>query len=378
MFRRSAALQSVAALFLGVLIVGRLTAAYPGDDQILVANNVYLSYSATYPVYQLDSGVHLVNVFSTPAPLVPQLEIIAMDRTGRPLNGIPDIYQPNYKEGHDIGYASGYGSGFATGQQRGTSEGTTNGRNDGYDKGWGETYQPAFDSAYDAHLPVGKVAGWNQGHVDGFADGYDYAPILAGSLTVTNNNRYGGGNWGSGAGIMAFSGSEFNSGFRYLSPDEVPAFYYKLGLDDGKKEGESTGSTDGYKVTYSGAYAAAFPIGYEDGTAKGTSQGTSDGKDQGFSAGWEIGYEPGFDSGFDAGVQHYFSQHTSTMHGTLEVSFSGYVIPAGPLSWGESPILFFDVAPAVGDATSDASVPEPTSMALLGIAMAAIMLRRTR
>src|SRR5262245_32567350 len=45
-------------------------------------------------------------------PQPPKMEYIALDRSGHPVNGIPDNYQPNYKTGYDNGYVVGYDAGL--------------------------------------------------------------------------------------------------------------------------------------------------------------------------------------------------------------------------------------------------------------------------
>jgi hypothetical protein len=367
---RSAALRSVAPLLLSVLIAGRQAPAYSGAT-LLQSGTLTLQSSSVWTLsYDANTGGNLAGIVPTIAP-APQVEIIQMDRTGHPLNGIPNTYQPKYDEGYDVGYATGYDSGLVTGKQRGINEGTATGQSDGYNKGFGETYQPAFDLAYNTQLPIGKAAGWNQGNVDGFAEGYDWAPTFFGSVSVSNSNS-NSGIWGSFSGIMLNSGGYgINSNVRIMTPDEVPAFYYQLGLDDGNTKGVSEGSAAGYKLTYADAYAAAFPIGYENGTVEGTSQGTANGNREGFSAGWDLGYGPGFDSGFDAGIQHYLSGHQPmSTYGTLEVTLSGSSF------LGVLPVISFGATSDGVDLGLEPSVPEPTSFALLGVATAVVMLRR--
>jgi len=278
MIRRSAALRTIAAtpLFFCVLIACRLASAYSGISlvqggtltlnsaasiSLVQGGTLLLNNAASSSLYQLNTNGNFVNALPTAAPPLPQLEYIATDRTGHPVNGIPDTYQPKYNEGYGLGYATGYDSGLITGKQRGTDVGTANGRNDGYNTGFGESYQPAFDLAYNTQLPIGKEAGWNQGNAIGFAEGYDWAPTFFGSTSLSGNLTIGGGNWGSSSGVMmTFGNYGFNSNFRSMSPDEVPAFYYKLGLDDGNTKGASDGSADGYKITYPDAYAARIRL----------------------------------------------------------------------------------------------------------------------
>jgi hypothetical protein len=405
MIRRSATLRSIAIapLLFCVLIACRQAAAYTGGtylqagtltlssnsvlvssyQPVTIGNSVNLSANGILNtngnVINLNTNANPVSVFPTPAPPPPQLEIIALDKTGHPLNGIPDTYQPKYDEGYKVGYAGGYDSGFVSGKQRGTDEGTTNGQSDGYNKGFGESYQPAFDLAYNTQLPIGEAAGWNQGQVNGFAKGYDWAPTIMGSVTVSNGNHYGGGVWGSVLDVTMYSDNYGgNSNRRYLLPEEVPAFYYKLGLDDGNTIGVSEGSAAGYKVTYPDAYAAAFPIGYQNGTVEGTSQGSVNGEIKGFNAGWDLGYGPGFDSGFEAGIQHYLSGQPSSSFGTLSIELGGLGLMAPPssLSLGDVQAGSFGSTSGGSSAASDTSVPEPTSVALLSVAIGAIILRR--
>ena len=156
----------------------------------------------------------------------------------------------------------------------------------------------------------------------------------------------------------------------FVSTEDVPAFYYKLGVDDGKINGVSAGSADGYKVTYPEAYAAAYPIGYENGTVEGTSQGSANGKSEGFSAGWALGYGPGFDSGFETGVQYYLNgRQPPSSFGTLSIELAGLGLVMPPDSPGAGQIGSFAVA-------SDTSVPEPTTFALLSVVIGAVILRR--
>jgi hypothetical protein len=369
MIGRSALLRSVAPLLFSVLLAGRQAPAYSGAV-LLQSGTLAIQGNSTWALsYEANTSGNLIGIVPTITPPPPQVEIIQTDRTGHPVNGIQDTYQPKYHEGYDVGYATGYDSGLATGKQRGIDEGTAIGQSDGYNKGFGETYQLAFDLAYNTQLPIGKAAGWNQGHIDGFAEGYDWAPTFFGSGSVDWRNNSSSG-ISISSGVVAFSGG-YGTNFRIMSPDEVPAFYYKLGLDDGNTKGVSNGSTDGYKLTYADAYAAAFPIGYENGTVEGTSQGTANGHSEGFSAGWDLGYSPGFDSGFEAGIQHYLSGHQpSSTYGTLEITLSG-----SPFL-GASPVISLGATSDGVDLGSEPGVPEPTSFALLGVATAVVMLRR--
>jgi hypothetical protein len=332
MVGRSTALRLFALVVLGVLI------AQPVAAQ-------------SFPVfgYILQNGTidNSVNVASTVTSASPSLEYIAVDGTGHPLKGIPETFQPKYDEGFQAGYGVGYASGFTNGQRRGTSAGTADGRSDGYNKGWDDAYQPAFDSAYSGQLPFGQAAGWKQGLVDGFEEGYLWAPTLSGFLTGTNNGH------GHGNGIYGFSGSITISsgawsGNNLVSTADPPAFYYKLGYDDGNESGLSAGSTEGYNLTYPGAYATAYPIGYQNGTIQGTLQGTSDGSSEGFSAGWDFGYDRAYDYGFGAGVQYHL--------------FGAFTLP----SYGD----------VFGEPMSSV-VPEPAGITLLSCALVVGILRRS-
>lgn len=357
----------------------RLTTAYSGGSTLQIGNVLYLSSSNVTGFDQLSTNGNLsINLPTISLPQA-QVEIIKTDHTGHPVDGIPGTYKPKYDEGYKVGYDTGYDSGFTTGKQRGIDAGTATGRSDGYDKGYAETYQPAFDSAYNAQLPIGEAAGWNQGQINGFTQGYNWAPTVYGygSVTISSGN-YGGGVWGSSGTVMMNIGGGVISDLHMMSPDEVPAFYYKLGLDDGNTKGVSEGSIEGYKVTYADAYAAAFTIGYENGTTEGVSQGTANGETKGFNAGWELGYDPGFNSGFEAGVQHYLSGHqSSSSFGTLSIELGGYISMApGSLLLGDAQAGDIGATGSGSDVASDTGVPEPTSFALLSIAIGAVSLRR--
>lgn len=363
--RRVAHGSITVALFFCALMACRPAAAYWDDRPALAWNIAVPSSADSFPVYQLGTIGYLTIGAPPVAAPPPQVEIITTDRTGHPVNGIPGIYQPKYDEGHKVGYDTGYESGFLSGKQRGTEEGTANGRSDGYNKGYGETYQPAFDAAYNTLLPVGEKAGWNQGQINGFAEGYNWAPILAGSVSVSNHN-YGSGTFGSLSISSIMYGDLGLHSYVSLSPDEVPAFYYKLGLDDGTAKGTSDGSADGYKVTYADAYAAAYPIGYQNGTVEGVAQGTANGESQGFAAGWDLGYGPGFDIGFYAGIQHYLSgQQPSSSFGTLSIEIGG------DIQVGD-----FGATIDSSNVVSDESVPEPATLPLLSVAIGAVIFRR--
>lgn len=265
-------------------------------------------------------------------------------------DSVPNEFQSNYDDGYGSGYTVGYDAGLTTGKVKGTAEGSSTGHADGYTAGYGETYQPAFDHAYDAQYPTGNRAGWVAGVQDGFSKGYEQAPVIyqawldSGATIsvrlglVLTTNVYGnfGGTDTSGADYTVWRdnlGQDYDWG----------KHYFDVGYTDGKSAGDLVGSQDGYNLTYPVAYAKAFPAGHTDGIAGGIREGTSAGSASGYGDGFSSGQSTGYDLGFTAGVQYHL--------------FGKYAQPVYRLNYAQR-------------ATGPAPVPEPTSLALFGIAAA--------
>ncbi|MGD9636742.1 MAG: hypothetical protein AB7G28_23200 [Pirellulales bacterium] len=224
---------------------------------------------------------------------------------------IPAEFEPRYDAGYTAGYPVGYQSGFKDGQVRGRNEGWTNGKSDGHTAGWGEAYPLAFDIAYDEIFPRAHLAGWKDGVLEGFREGYDYAPQIAEEILKNWDGRGGGSYFGSlsvstlghlglidafvGDGIIVWKGANDNN-WSKLAFDE--------GFKTGKAEGFSVGSTDGYDDTYGPTYDQAYPIGHQLGIWEGTAAGNREGRKQGRDEGREAGHELGFGAGFYAGIEH--------------------------------------------------------------------------
>jgi hypothetical protein len=329
-------------------------ASWPWDMPAVASNSVtILSQPAFAPAGTLQLLGNYAYVGSPEmVPEPPKMEYITLDRSGHPVNGIPDTYQPNYKTGYDNGYVAGYDAGLLSGKQQGTAVGTATGMSDGYDKGWGDAYQPAYDLAYSIQLPIGQTAGWNHGVLDGRVEGYDYAVTIAG--VVISNGNGGGGNYGGG-GSASFGSltMTMNNGWfgdiRAVAPDKLQNFYYELGFDEGNDAGSAEGSTDGYNMTYPAAYDAAFPIGYGNGTVEGTKQGTDDGGSKGYTDGWDQGYVPGFDAGFVDGIAAFLAGDSRPLTSTISINSGGSFTT---------------------EFEAESNVPEPTTLGLFGMALA--------
>jgi PEP-CTERM motif-containing protein len=322
--------------------------------------------AVNYPLYSIGfsapaiNNAHLLRLgdsgLSIPAAAPPagtQIEVfLSGSQAGHPVNGVPGTYQPNYDNGYGTGYSTAYPTGLVKGKQRGQSEGTATGKSDGYSAGWDESYQPAFDTAYANNLPYGQEAGWKQGIMNGFAKGYDWAEAFAEDHVTWNHNP--NDSYGSAGSVFISANGPGGWGgtlnlTQTVSVSDVSGFYFKLGYGDGNTAGLAAGDTDGYSETYPIAYAAAYPLGHEIGATQGSLYGIQNGKESGFNAGWQLGYGPGYDGGFAAGIEYYR---------TGDFALPNYA--------------------GVFGAPMPSQVPEPSSLALVGIAVAPMMLRRRR
>lgn len=223
---------------------------------------------------------------------------------------VPKDFQSDYRTGYDSGYTIGYDSGLASGKAEGTSVGTQKGQAAGFDKGWNETYPAAYDAAYNTSLPIGHLDGWEQGILEGFEAGLDWAPIILSpgvySPGASNGTLSIAGSWlgyydwsGSGTwlgGVIVHSGL-----FHQYNWSQ---HWYDEGYDAGHEKGNTIGHKVGYRLTYASAYAAAFEIGYQSGLTEGVTDGTDEGTDAGFTAGWDLGYDNAYSWGFYAGLDY--------------------------------------------------------------------------